>query len=89
MAEDFDYRNKEHAQLADAILEVKKAVVDMGMRNEQVIGRKIDELREELKTGLGELKTGLSELKTGNNELKTGNEKIYQLLVEIRDVLKR
>jgi hypothetical protein len=46
MAEDFDYRDKEHAQLADAILEVKKAVVEMGMRNEQVLGNKIDELKE-------------------------------------------
>jgi len=51
MAEDFDYRDKEHAQLADAVLEVKKAVVEMGMRNEQVLGNKIDELHEALVEG--------------------------------------
>ena len=68
MAEDFDYRDKEHAQLADAVLEVKKAVVEMGMRNEQVLGKKIDELKE----------VHIS-----------GNEKIYKILVEIRDALKR
>jgi hypothetical protein len=79
MAEDFDYKDKEHAELADAVLEVKKAVGEMGMRSEQVISKKIDELGERL----GEKIDGLRE------KIDEGNGKLYRILVEIRDTLKK